>query len=351
MTTARRLGLLLLLIACAPLLMALSGSTSGRAYRDLNNNGVRDDPGEPGLVGWTIHVFHTATKALLQSTLTMPDGPGPPPTGDGFYFFVLDPGNYTFCVALQDGWTQTAPVLAPPPPGATPADCTSYTNGGAIELAPRGYDITITGTEVRANLDFGLAFGSVLTGLDDVQLWVGLKSSDDQGTLFDVKVELLKNGDSVASGLRRCVTGLTRNPSLASGVSVAWDNFTSVSLAPTDVLALRVSTRIGTNRDDTKCVTGPASAHASARGLRLYYDAASRPAGFDATLAPGSNHSLYLDSNGTACPAGGADSPHVTDWTLTGPAPIALDAKCKDSSAIKFIGGNVFSEVGTWTLP
>jgi hypothetical protein len=40
-----------------------------------------------------------------------------------------------------------------------------------------------------------------------------------------------------------------------------------------------------------------------------------------------------------------------TERTLTGTAPLALDAKCKDSSDIKFTGGNLFSEVGTWTLP
>jgi len=328
--------------------MALSGGPRGRAFQDLNNNGVQD-PGEPGLVGWTIHVFHTATKALVQSRLTMASEPGPPPTGDGLYFFVLDPGEYTICVALQDGWTQTAPVLPPSPPGAMSADCTSYTNGGIIEPAPRGYDVTIAGAEVHADLDFRLTFE--LTALGDVQLWLGLKSSEDQGTLFDVKVELLKNADRVASGLRHCVTGVTRNPRLAKGIGVAWDNFTAISLAPTDVLTLRISTRIGTNRDDTKCVPGPASAHANARGLRLYYDAASRPARFDAALASGANHSLYLDSDGTACPAGGADSSHVTDRTLTGAAPIAPDAKCKDSSDIKFPGGNPFREVGTWILP
>ena len=131
-----------------------------------------------------------------------------------------------------------------------------------------------------------------------------------------------------------------------------WDDFTtSVSLAPLDVVALRIWTRIGTNPDDTKCVPGPASAHASARGLRLYYDAESRPAGFDATLAPGSNHSFYLDSDGTVCPAGGSESASVTDRTLTRTEPIAVAAKCKDSSAIKFMGGNVFKEVGTWILP
>ena len=350
MMTARRLGLVLLLVACAPLTMALSGGPVGLAFHDLNNNGVQD-PGEPGLVGWTIHLFDTATKELVQSMVTMASGPGPPPTGDGLYFFVLDPGNYTICVARQTAWGQTAPPLAPPPPEATLADCTGYTNGGTIEPAPRGYDITITSAEVHDNLDFGFAFRPEPTALDDVQLWLGLKSSDDQGTQFDVKVELLKNGYPVASGLRRCVTGLTRNPRLAKNIRVPWDNFTSVSLAPSDVLALKISTRIGTNPDDTKCVPGPASAHASARGLRLYYDAASRPAGFDATLAFGSNQPIYLDSNGTACPAGGSESAHVTDRTLTGTDPTGLDAKCKDSSDIKFTGGNAFSAVGTWILP
>jgi hypothetical protein len=45
-----------------------------------------------------------------------------------------------------------------------------------------------------------------------VQLSLGLKNSDDQGTHLDVKVELLKNGYPVASGLQHCVSGLTRNP-------------------------------------------------------------------------------------------------------------------------------------------
>ena len=82
MMTARRLGLLLLLIACAPLIMALSGGPSGLAFQDLNNNGVQD-PGEPGLVGWDIHVFDPATKALLLSMSTIASNVGPPPTEMG----------------------------------------------------------------------------------------------------------------------------------------------------------------------------------------------------------------------------------------------------------------------------
>jgi hypothetical protein len=350
MMTIRRLGLLLLLIACAPLTMALSGGPRGHAFEDLNNNGVQD-PGEPGLVGWVIRLFDPATKQLRQSVVTEANSSGLPPTGDGFYSFNLGPGTYTLCVTPKEGWTQTAPLFVPPPPEATLADCTSYADGGAGELAARGYTFTMKSSEVHDHLDFGLTFGSERISLDDVQLWLGLKSSDDQGTQFDVKVELLKNGYPVASGLRRCVTGLTRNPTLAKGVRVAWDDSHPVAFALADELALKISTRIGTNPDDTKCVPRPASAHTSARGLRLYYDAASRPAAFDVTVAPGSNHSLYLDSNGTACPAGGSESAHVTDRTLTGTDPTALAAKCQDSSSIRFTGGNVFSEVGTWIRP
>jgi hypothetical protein len=251
-------------------------------------------------------------------------------------------------VVLQEGWTQTSPLLAPALP-ETLADCTGYTNGGTLDLAPRGYNVGLASTEVHAPLDFGLAFE--LTALGDVRLWLGLMNSDDQGAHFDVRVELLKNGYRVASGLQRCVSGLTRNPKLAKGIRVAWDAFHPVALALTDVLELKVSTRIGTNPDHTRCVPRPASAHSSARGLRLYYDAATRAAGFDASLAPGSNHSLYLASNGTECPAGGTESVNVTDRTLTGAAPTATGAKCRDSSAIKFTGGNLFREVGTWVLP
>ena len=97
---------------------------------------------------------------------------------------------------------------------------------------------------------------ATLTDLDDTRVWVGLKNSDDQGTRFDVRVELLENGTEVASGLTRCVTGVTRNPNQAKEVIVAWDgSFGGVTLDPGDVLALRVSTRIGTNPNpnNTKC--------------------------------------------------------------------------------------------------
>jgi hypothetical protein len=257
----------------------------------------------------------------------------------GEYEFQVRPGTYTVCETLPPGWRQTVPGA-----GSGSASC-----GTNADLGPRGYVVTLLHDPI-AGVDFGNAAIFGLSALRDTQLWLGLKSSDDQGTLFDVKVELLKNGSPVASGLRRCVAGLTRNPTLAEDILVAWDAFNPVPVAATDELALKVSTRIGTNPNDTQCAPAGGSSHTSARGVRLYYDAASQPSHIDATLGPGSRRVLYLDSDGTACQPGGSESAHVTDRTLTDAMPSGAAAKCKDSNAITFSGGNPFKEVGTWTL-
>ena len=154
----------------------------------------------------------------------------------------------------------------------------------------------------------------------------------------------MKNGTPIASGLQRCVTGVTRNASLAKEVTVSWDASPTGSLAPGDVLALRVSTRIGTNPNGTKC--GPAG-HNSAVGLRLYYDASSRASRVGAVISPDPGVDLYLHSNGNAC--GNAESTGVTTRTLNSTAPIGASAKCKDSTSISFAGGNPFKMIGIWS--
>ncbi len=187
-----------------------------------------------------------------------------------------------------------------------------------------------------------------LTTLSPAKLWVGLKNSDDQGTQFDIKVEVLKNGTAVASGLQRCMTGLTRNPNLAKETNVAWDPFASLTYGSGDVLGFRVSTRVGTNPDGTKCA-GPGGSHNNAVGLRLYYDSASQASHFDATITPNPNENLYLHSNGNPC--GNAESTGVTTRSLSDVAPAGGSSKCKDSGSINFAKGNPFSEIGTWNLP
>jgi WD40 repeat protein len=119
-----------------------------------------------------------------------------------------------------------------------------------------------------------------LTTLSDLHIWLGLKNSDDQGTRFDLRAEVYKNGTLVASGETLCITGVTRNPALATEVAVAFSSFTSVAFdGSTDVLSLKVQTRIGTNGAGGFC-----GGHSNAVGLRVYFDAVNRPAKFDATL-------------------------------------------------------------------
>jgi probable HAF family extracellular repeat protein len=80
-----------------------------------------------------------------------------------------------------------------------------------------------------------------LTALSPAHLWIGLKNCDDHGTQFDLRVEVLHNGTPVASGLKRCITGVTRNPSVATKAIVGFDPFEAVTLNSGDTLALKVS--------------------------------------------------------------------------------------------------------------
>jgi len=82
----------------------------------------------------------------------------------------------------------------------------------------------------------------------------------------------------VATGLIRAVTGITRNPDLAKEAAVSFGSFPPITFdGTTDVLTLKILTRIGTNADDTKY-----PGHSSATGLRLYFDAASLASSFGA---------------------------------------------------------------------
>jgi hypothetical protein len=77
-----------------------SGSIGGVKFEDLDGSGIQD-PGEPGLAGWTINL----TGPVVRTTVT---GPG------GTYSFTgLPAGKYIISEVLQPGWTQTAP----PSPG------------------------------------------------------------------------------------------------------------------------------------------------------------------------------------------------------------------------------------------
>ena len=105
--------------------------------------------------------------------------------------------------------------------------------------------------------------------LTDLRVWVGLKNSDDQGTYFDIRAELLKNGASIASCETQNIQGVTRNPDKAKEVVLDFGDISDGEFAAGDVLSLRILTKV-------TAVGG----HSSAVGLRLYYDSLSRPSSF-----------------------------------------------------------------------
>jgi hypothetical protein len=120
-----------------------------------------------------------------------------------------------------------------------------------------------------------------LTALGDLGVWLGLKNSDDQGTNFDLRAEVYKNGVLVASGETYLIKGVTRNPDKASKVTVSFASFSPVDFDGTnDTLSLRILTRIGTDGHGNF-----GGGHSSAVGLRLYFDAVSRPAMLAVSIA------------------------------------------------------------------
>jgi hypothetical protein len=160
-------------------------------------------------------------------------------------------------------------------------------------------------------------------------LWIGLKNSDDQGTQFDLRTEVYINDTLVSDGITRCITGVTRNPNKAKEVVVAFGSISDGAFEAGDELSLKISTRIGTNPDDTKC-----PGHNNAVGLRLYYDAVSRPSRFGAEIAPDPLTDFFL---------------HANDL-LNDNAPTATTAQFRDSSSLNFSGGNPWKEIGTWIM-
>ncbi|MAT39526.1 MAG: hypothetical protein CL946_07965 [Ectothiorhodospiraceae bacterium] len=72
----------------------------GLKYNDLNGNG-QQDPGEPGMEGWTIELTD-CNGTVLQSVVTDANGE--------YCFENVVAGDYCINEVLQTGWTQTEPA-------------------------------------------------------------------------------------------------------------------------------------------------------------------------------------------------------------------------------------------------
>ena len=175
-----------------------------------------------------------------------------------------------------------------------------------------------------------------LTSSGPATMFLGLVNGDDQGTQFDLAVELTLNGSVVARAEQRCISGVTRNANTAKQLTLPFPAFTPVNVAAGNALALRISTRIGTTATGAKC-SGPGGSHGNADGLRLYFDGASRPARADAvSITPAAATTLYLHASGNS-------------RFLSSTAPTAASPKTLDSRELKFNGGNPWREIGTFS--
>jgi hypothetical protein len=332
-------------------------STTGHSYAGPLGTGshtftvkVTDEAGNEGTDTWTWTINADDTT---DPVVTLDNPADASTTNDDTPTFDGDCGtetgdDATVSVKIYEG-TDTSGTLV----DTLAADCiagaytvdatTPLADGTYTAQAEQGDEAGNTGTSSANTFTVDTTpEGMTLTSLSDVHAWLSLRNTDDISTNFDLRVELLKNGSVVASGLERCITGLTR--ASETEAVVEWDAFTPVSVESTDNLAIRISTRIGTNADDTKCGT----VHSNATGLRLYYDSTAWPTRFDMTIDPASSVDEYLHSDGTACTS--AVTTGITDYSLTTTAPATTSGHCVDSGGVNFAGGNAWSTIGTWDM-
>jgi hypothetical protein len=296
--------------------------------------------------GYTGDVYYT--NGAVNLTLTLPPN-------TGAFAFYVEPNNFALfdvTATAQDGITSNS-VPVSGLGGATYFGF--YGTGGATITS-----ITISSATAFAVGEFGIAAtGHLLTELSDVHTWVTEKRFDFHGVPLDFRAELLENGTPVAAGVTRCVADLPLLPLFAREVTVSWDAFAPVPVNSGDVLALRISTRVGTNADDSPCQGDEQGDEVDAAGnhhhhhhhddsVRLYYDGSHQPSGFDLTITPDPAADIFLHSDGTIC--GLFDSFHVTSRTLDANAPAADFSRCKDSPAVALDGGNSWQEVGVWSM-
>src|SRR5262245_25865922 len=133
-----------------------------------------------------------------------------------------------------------------------------------------------------------------LSSLSELRVWIGLKNTDDQGTYFDLRAEVAKNGVPIASGETKNIQGVVRNPSLATEVTVSLGAIASGQFSSGDVLSIRILTKIAGS-----------GGHNSAAGLRMYYDAVSRPSRFGATFGAPPTKLVVTAVNSGANPSAG----------------------------------------------
>lgn len=192
-------------------------------------------------------------------------------------------------------------------------------------------------------------FTGTVSGLNPLHVFVGLKDSDDEGTRFDLRAEVYRNGLPVTTGELFCATGVTRDPDNAKEFLISFPAFPGVAFGAADGMSVKVLTRIGTNGSGAAC-GGPVSSV----GLRLYFDAYFRAARFEMPSAEGVDWATAIGGNSTRTSLSrgvGPTAPSVA-WLAGSPASFSSPSVTENGLVVfSTLAGVVEAhDLGTGTL-
>jgi hypothetical protein len=159
-----------------------------------------------------------------------------------------------------------------------------------------------------------------LTSVGPANVWIGLKTSDDAGTKFDLLAEVLRNGVVVGSGELDDVQGGSSgfNNAVQRTINMALTGG-PVTFQSGDTLAFRLSVRIAAS-----------SGHVSGTA-RLWYNDSAANSRVNVTIGGVTSTYYLLDG--------------FVLGTAAGPGP----KKTSDVLVNRNVGGNPFKPFGTWT--
>jgi alpha-tubulin suppressor-like RCC1 family protein len=203
-------------------------------------------------------------------------------------------------------------VLDQSPPTSS---VTKYKESGAINFSREN-----TWEEIGIWRVAPAAQAQTLTAAGDLAVWVGTKNGDDlNDTQFDIRAELYKNNALLSSGQILCVAapGRQKDDDGARPIMVAFGNLSNGAMAAGDVISLRMSARIGTNRDGTKCAE-----HPRAIRVRVYFDSLSRRSAVNLTV--------FSDRTPPAITATVSPVPNANGWNQTN---VTVTFVCSDGDS------------------